>query len=127
MLPHLLHLSSPGSAPAPPTNLETNAINTTAVNISWDTPTDPDELYIITWCHGNQDTPSSKLIQGYNSILITGLEPGQDCVVMITVNNLCGNEEVQITVAPAITGRCGLEVWLTTTQSLSLSLLCCSS
>ena len=78
-----------GSAPSPPTDLRVESYNSTAALLKWATPTDPNDLYIVTWCHGNRDMRNVVLI-GANSTFVTGLKEGEVCEVVIQVNNQCG-------------------------------------
>ena len=95
-----LSLSLSGSGPALPSDLKAEPINSTAVVISWATPTNPNDLYIVSWCGGNV-----VVLKGVNSMTITGLEPGQECVVMVTTNNECITREgVQLNVTTPTAG-----------------------
>ena len=69
-------------------------------------PTDPNDLYIVTWCHGDESTQNA-VVNGVDSTLVTGLEPGQECVVTVAINNVCVTGEAMQVNVTTPTGKCG--------------------
>ncbi|CAI8056046.1 Protein sidekick-2 [Geodia barretti] len=93
------------STPAQPTGLTAQPVNSTAALVNWTTPTDPDDLYIVTWCHGDRETRNKVLMGRESYTYVVDLEEVGECVVTVQANNQCGTgKPANITVSPFLIG-----------------------
>ena len=95
-LPPSLSLSlspSPGFPPLPVTNLQGRILNSTAIELTWDAPTDSTDVdvYIVSWRASSSSESSPVFVTGdHSSVIVNGLKFGQAYVFSVQGNNRFG-------------------------------------